>query len=83
MSLNIKDPAAHTLAQILAKETGETMTRAVTEAIRERLERIRRQRKPDAVVADLLAIGRRCAGTLKGRPVNHGALLYDERGLPR
>lgn len=83
MTLNIKDPAAHSLAQILAKETGETMTHAVTEAIRERLERIRRQRKPDAVVADLLAIGRRCASTLKGRPVNHGTLLYDERGLPR
>ncbi|PTL36577.1 transcription factor [Candidatus Methylomirabilis limnetica] len=83
MTLNIKDPATHTLAQILAKETGETMTHAVTEAIRERLERIRRQRKPDATVADLLAIGRRCASTLKGRPVDHGALLYDERGVPR
>ncbi len=83
MTLNIKDPAAHTLAQTLAKETGETMTHAVTEAIRERLERIRRQRKPDATVADLLAIGRRCASTLKGRPVDHGALLYDERGVPR
>ena len=59
------------------------MTHAVTEAIRERLERIRRQRKPDATVADLLAIGRRCASTLKGRPVDHSALLYDERGLPR
>jgi antitoxin VapB len=83
MILKIKGPAAHALARILAKETGETMTRAVTEAIRERLERIRRQRKPDATVADLLAIGRRCASTLKGKPVNHGALLYDERGLPR
>ena len=83
MTLNIKDPAAHALAQILAKETGETMTHAVTEAIRERLERIRRQRKPDAIVADLLTIGRRCASSIKGRPVDHGALLYDERGLPR
>ena len=83
MTLNIKDPAAHALAQILAKETGETMTHAVTEAIRERLERIRRQRNPDAIVADLLTIGRRCASSIKGRPVDHGALLYDERGLPR
>ncbi len=83
MTLNIKDPAAHALARTLAKETGETMTRAVTKAIRERLERVRRQRKPDATVADLLAIGRRCASTLKGKPVDHGALLYDERGLPR
>ena len=83
MSLNIKDPAAHTLAQTLAKETGETMTQAVTEAIRERLERVLRQRRPEATVADLLAIGHRCAQTLKGKPIDHGELLYDERGLPR
>jgi antitoxin VapB len=83
MTLNIKDPTAHTLAQTLAEETGETMTHAVTQAIRERLERIRRHRKPDATVAELLAIGRRCASTLKGKPVDHGAMLYDERGLPR
>jgi len=83
MTLNIKDPATHTLAQTLAKETGETMTQAVTEAIRERLQRVRRQRKPEATVAELLAIGHRCASTLKGKPVDHAAMLYDERGLPR
>ena len=83
MTLNIKDPTTHTLAQTLAKETGETMTQAVTEAIRERLQRVRRQRKPEATVAELLAIGHRCARTRKGKPVNHAAMLYDERGLPR
>ena len=83
MSLNIKDPTAHALAQALAKETGETMTQAVAEAIRERLERIRRQRRPEATVAELMAIGHRCASTMKGKPVDHGAMLYDERGLPR
>jgi antitoxin VapB len=83
MALNIKDPETHKLAHALAKETGETMTHAVTEALRERLERIRRRRQPEATVAELLAIGRRCAHTLKGRPIDHGALLYDERGIPR
>lgn len=83
MTLNIKDPEAHKLAQALAQETGETMTRAVTEALRERLSRVRRGRKSEATVEDLLAIGRRCAATLKGKPVDHGDLLYDERGLPR
>jgi len=83
MSLNIKDPETHQLAQALAKETGETMTHAVTEALRERLQRVRRQRRPEATVTELLAIGRRCAGTLKAKPVDHGALLYDERGIPR
>jgi hypothetical protein len=34
-------------------------------------------------VAELLAIGRRCASTLKGKPIDHEALLYDEHGIPR
>ncbi len=83
MTLNIKDPEAHYLAQALAKETGETMTRAVTEALRERLQRVRQHRRPEATVAELLAIGRRCARALKGPAVDHGTLLYDERGIPR
>ena len=83
MPLNIKDPEAHKLAKALQRETGETMTRAVTEALRERLERIRRRRKLEATAEELLAIGRRCASTLKGPAVDHGTLLYDERGLPR
>ena len=33
MTLNIKDPEAHKLARKLAEQTGETMTRAVTEAL--------------------------------------------------
>ncbi|HVF62496.1 MAG TPA: type II toxin-antitoxin system VapB family antitoxin [Casimicrobiaceae bacterium] len=83
MTLNIKDAEAHELARTLASETGETMTRAVTEALRERLARVRKVRERESMKADLLAIGRRCAGMLKGRPVDHAALLYDEQGLPR
>ena len=37
MSLNIKNPEAHALAARLAERTGETMTEAVTTALRERL----------------------------------------------
>ncbi len=83
MALNIKDPEAQKLAQALARETGETMTNAVTEALRERLARVRRRPKPEVTAAELLAIGRRCASTLKGPAVDHETLLYDERGLPR
>lgn len=83
MSLNIKDLETHRLAQALAKETGETMTRAVTEALRERLQRVKGKRKATATVSELLTIGRRCAKTLKSKPVDHGSLLYDDRGLPR
>lgn len=84
MSLNIKDPETHRLAQALARETGETMTHAVAQALRERLDRVRRRKRPGDTAAELVAIGRRCAGALKSnKPVDHAELLYDDRGLPR
>jgi antitoxin VapB len=83
MTLNIKDPEAHELARKIAEHTGESMTRAVTEALRERLLRITRARNPDTTARDLLAIGRRCAATLNQKPVDHADLLYDEHGLPK
>ena len=82
MTLNIKDPKAHDLAQALARETGETMTLAVIEALRERLARVQRGRRL-ASADELLAIGQRCAQGLSGPAVAYGDLLYDERGLPR
>jgi antitoxin VapB len=83
MSLNVKDPEAHKLAQLLAEETGETLTAAVTQALRERLDRILRQRKKEAVLADIMEIGRRGASLFQGPPVDHAELLYDENGLPK
>ena len=83
MSLNIKDPEAHKLAQQLATETGETMTSAVIQAIRERLEAVRRRRKRDAMLAAIHAISKRSAELLKGPCVDHAELLYDEHGLPK
>lgn len=82
MSLNVKDPEAHRLAQAIAEATGETMTRAVTEALRERYERI--QRRPGkASVEELLAIAKRAAANVKGPYLDHAELLYDEHGLPK
>jgi antitoxin VapB len=84
MSLNIKSEDTHRLARELADLTGESMTAAVTQALRERLDRLRRAHGHGH--ADrLLAIGRDCAAHLKQpyRSANHGELLYDEDGLPR
>ena len=81
--LNIKDAEAHALATSLAKQTGETLTRAVKEALRERLAQVQRRRKAGATAAELLKIGRRCAATQKRKSAPHAALLYDDRGLPR
>jgi antitoxin VapB len=82
MSLNIKDPEAHRLAQQIARATGETMTRVVTEALRERLSRLER-RSARASVEELLAIAERAASHVKRPYVDHVELLYDEHGLPR
>ncbi len=82
MSLNIKDPEAHRLAQRIARATGETMTRVVTEALRERLDRIVR-RSARASVEELMAIADRAAAHVKGPYLDHAALLYDEHGLPK
>jgi antitoxin VapB len=81
-SLNIKDPEAHRLAQAIAQATGETMTRVVKEALRERYERIQK-RDPDTLAADLRAIARRAAAHVKHPYLDHAELLYDERGLPK
>jgi antitoxin VapB len=83
MSLNIKNPQTHQLAAELAERTGESLTSAVTTAVRERLERVRREQ--GAGLSDrLLKIGQDCAKRLKEpyRSAEHGDLLYDERGLP-
>lgn len=84
MSLNIKRQETHLLAQELAQLTGESVTVAVTQAVQERLDRVRRQH--DMSLADrLLAIGEDCAAHLKEpyRSIDHATLLYDEQGLPR
>jgi antitoxin VapB len=83
MGLNIKSKETHRLVSELAKLTGESLTTAVTTAVRERLERIRRERH--GRLADrLMAIGRDCAAHLNEpfRSADHGDLLYDEHGLP-
>lgn len=80
MSLNIKSRETHELATKVAELAGETLTEAVTTALRERLHRLT---KPSP--EDLLAIGRECAAHLSSKTlgIDHGEYLYDEKGLPR
>jgi len=82
MSLNIKDPEAHRLAHAIAQATGQSMTRVVTEALRDRFARIER-RKGKATVAELLAIADRAAAHVKRPYPDHAELLYDDHGLPK
>ena len=83
MSLNIKNPETHQLAAELASLTGESMTTAVTVALKERLAREKRRRNREGIAARLMQIGRKCASrpVLDDRPVDE-LLGYDESGLP-
>lgn len=84
MSLNIKNEDAHRLARQLSELTGESMAQAVTQAIRERLERVRKIH--GLSLADrLLIIGKDSAVHLKApfTSIDHGNWLYDKNGLPK
>ena len=85
MGLNIKNGETCLLARELAKLTGETMTGAITVALRERLEREQRRRSMEVRAAELHTIAERCAKLMgPGLPsVEHGDMLHDDEGLPR
>ncbi|HEX4308427.1 MAG TPA: type II toxin-antitoxin system VapB family antitoxin [Acidobacteriaceae bacterium] len=84
MSLNIKNEETHTLARELAAITGESITGAVTESLRERLERVRRSKRT-GMAERLMQIGAECAARLpqKFKNMNPDNLLFDEKGMPK
>jgi len=82
MHLNIKNDEAHKLATELAQLTGESLTSAVTLALRERLARERRRRNPDAVAAKLMKIGSLYSAFPDTGRSPDEILGYDEHGLP-
>jgi antitoxin VapB len=83
MALNIKDPEADKLVRTLAQSTGETITQAVSIAVRERLERLRAGRRPRSLADELDEIALRCAAlpVLDERSEDE-ILGYDAQGLP-
>jgi antitoxin VapB len=84
MPLNIRNKQAEELAGALAKLTGETKTEAVTQALRERLQRVRRARAKRRLVEDLDEIALHCSALpLRDRRSAEEIIGYDENGLPR
>ncbi|HSF20279.1 MAG TPA: type II toxin-antitoxin system VapB family antitoxin [Vicinamibacteria bacterium] len=83
MALSLKDPEADRLARDLAALTGETLTRAVIVALRERLTRLRHRGRRRRLRDELREIGQRCARlpTLDDRSPDE-IIGYDESGLP-
>ena len=84
MGMNIKNEKTHKLVRELAKLTGENQTVAITEAVRERLNRVRKQKGGTSLADRLLAIGKDCAAHMKEpfRSIEHGKFLYGKDGLP-
>jgi len=82
MGLNIKNPEAERLIKELAELTGENQTAAVTEAVRERIARVKRRGLSDR----LLALAEDCARRINapgGPKMMEIDDLYDpETGLP-
>jgi antitoxin VapB len=83
MALSIKDPETDRLARELSEATGESITVAVSTAVRERLERLRGLARTPNLLADLTTIAQRCAQLpiLDDRRPDE-ILGYDGHGLP-
>lgn len=83
MGLNIKNEEAHKLAQRLAAVTGESLTAAVTEALRERLARFERQSRLDGAWAIAQDCARRLQAPGGPRMIDVDELYDEETGLPK
>ena len=80
MSMNIKNEETHRMSQELADLTGESLTTAVTVAVRERLNRV----KSKGMAERIMKIAKESAALLKGNPLpDIDEFLYDEKGLPK
>ncbi len=83
MALNIRNPETEQLAADLAKLTGETKTEAVTKALRDRFERVKRRQSRRRLSDELDEIATHCAALPVLDPRSDEDILgYDEHGLP-
>ena len=85
MTLNIKNPEAHRLATEIAKLTNTTLTEAVTNALREKLDRVTKPKFDQKRYEAIMRIANDCASRLspETKTIDHGEYLYDEMGLPK
>lgn len=83
MALNIKNPHTERLAHLLAEATGESLTEAVTVALRVRLAAVSRARDVDAIIRSVERIQAMVAALpVRDSRTPDEILGYDEYGLP-
>jgi antitoxin VapB len=85
MTISIKDPLVDKLAREVAANMHGTITQAVLESLREKLDRQKRQhgRRKSQRLENMLEIVRRCASMPVHDHRSADEILgYDENGLP-
>lgn len=81
MAINIKRAETENLARQVAALTGESLTDAITNSLRERSADL--SCKGEGGLAErLMSIGASCTATRSGKGIS-AEDLYDERGLPQ
>jgi antitoxin VapB len=82
--INITDAETSALVRELAEMTGESQTEAVRKAVKERLERERREGRPDPdeIQRRLMALAKKVSANKKPGATSDHSFLYDENGLP-
>lgn len=83
--LNIKNEETYALARELSRMTGESVTKAITSALEERIDRLQRSAKTSrqGIAQELLEIGSECAALPVLDDRHPDEILYDENGLPK
>lgn len=84
MAMSIKSMEVERLARQIASQTGDSLTGAIEKALRERLERLKQERRRQIIRAQLEEILDRVdrLPILDSRSPDE-ILGYDEHGLPR
>jgi antitoxin VapB len=80
--LIVEDEEAERLAAAIARETGQSIGAVVTEALRERAEKLPK-RQGKASLEELRALAHEIASLATEPNIDHADLLYDEHGLPK
>jgi len=83
MPLSIKNPETEQLAREISEETGESLTEAITIALRDRLQRLRGRRHAKNLVQEVDDILHRVDALPALDDCSEDEILgYDSQGLP-